>query len=128
MVLAKLCGQKPRDLAAIIVKHIPQHNLVKEITIAGPGFINFYLTHQAYTAIIPEVLNQKKTYGLNCQSAAKHINIEFVSSNPTGPLHVGHGRGAAYGSVLANVLEAVGHKIHREYYINDAGRKWIFLL
>lgn len=123
MVLAKIAGLKPRDLASLILEHLPQSDAVKEVTIAGPGFINFFVSPTAFYGIINEILTQQDTYGHSTIGQGKSIHIEFVSANPTGPLHVGHGRGAAYGAAVADLLEASGFKVHREYYVNDAGRQ-----
>lgn len=123
MVLAKPAGKKPRDLAELILQHLPKSPMISNVVIAGPGFLNFFLTKEAFLAVVPEVLATKEQYGLPQIGNKKRINIEFVSANPTGPLHVGHGRGAAYGATLADLLAACGYAVHREYYINDAGRQ-----
>jgi arginyl-tRNA synthetase len=93
------------------------------VEIAGPGFINFFLADDAYRRIIPEILRAGPAYGRSSIGAGRRVQVEFVSANPTGPLHVGHGRGAAYGAVVADLLDAVGFDVHREYYVNDAGRQ-----
>lgn len=121
--LAKIVRMKPRDLAQLIVEHLPAHDEIQTVSIAGPGFINFHLSQNAYCHVIETILKQRNDYGIEHQAKPKKINIEYVSSNPTGPLHVGHGRSAAYGSALANLLEVEGHQVHREYYVNDAGRQ-----
>jgi arginyl-tRNA synthetase len=123
MVLAKILGQKPRDLAQAIVKALPSSEQVARVEIAGPGFINFFLTPFAYHRNVEEILTQGERYGRSNLGAGKRVQVEFVSANPTGPLHVGHGRGAAFGATVANLLEAVGFRVHREYYVNDAGRQ-----
>lgn len=122
MMIAKSAGLKPRDLAQMIVDALPESEQISAVTIAGPGFINFALSQHAYSAVVSDVLLQGENYGRQPKNQHR-INLEFVSSNPTGPLHVGHGRGAAYGSALANLLETAGFEICREYYINDAGRQ-----
>ncbi|MGE3919626.1 MAG: arginine--tRNA ligase [Gammaproteobacteria bacterium] len=127
LVLAKTAGKKPRDLATLIVENLPKHSLVEEVTVAGPGFINFSLSNDAFLSIIPEILSQTSSYGCNQIEAKEKINIEFVSANPTGPLHVGHGRGAAFGAALSDLLSAYGYDVHREYYVNDAGRQMSIL-
>jgi arginyl-tRNA synthetase len=96
---------------------------VEKCDIAGPGFINFTLSSNAYHSLIPTIISQADQYGRSDLGAGKKVQVEYVSANPTGPLHVGHGRGAAYGSVVADLLEAVGYQVHREYYVNDAGRQ-----
>ena len=123
MVLAKAARCRPRDLAENLVAAMPESALVAKCEIAGPGFINFSLSDDAYHALIPEILTQGHDYGRSALGAKKKVQVEFVSANPTGPLHVGHGRGAAYGAVVADLLEAVGFDVHREYYVNDAGRQ-----
>jgi arginyl-tRNA synthetase len=123
MVLAKEARQKPRDLAELIVSRLPKHPWIEKIEIAGPGFLNFTLALSASQAVISEVLDRKGAFGCSNLGQNKRVHLEFVSANPTGPLHVGHGRGAAYGDALARLLTAVGYKVHREYYVNDAGRQ-----
>jgi len=123
MVNSKAAGMKPRDLAEKLVAAIPASGLLAGVSIAGPGFINFRLAGDAHLAVVSSILEQGQTYGCSDFGAGKKVQVEFVSANPTGPLHVGHGRGAAYGSVVADLLEAVGFDVHREYYVNDAGRQ-----
>lgn len=123
LIYAKQLGKKPRDLAQSIVKQIKIPSWIAAIEIAGPGFINFKLTNSAWQKAIVQILYQGASYGRSNHGAGKRIQLEFVSANPTGPLHVGHGRGAAYGSVVANLLETQGYSVHREYYVNDAGRQ-----
>jgi arginyl-tRNA synthetase len=123
MVCAKLARCKPRYLAERLVEQLQCPDLVERVEVAGPGFINFFLSHSAYHGLIPQILQQGHGFGRSDLGAGKRVQVEFVSANPTGPLHVGHGRGAAYGSVVANLLEAVGYSVHREYYVNDAGRQ-----
>ncbi|MEN8180137.1 MAG: arginine--tRNA ligase [Pseudomonadota bacterium] len=123
MVLAKAARSKPRDLAQKLVAALPESELVARTEIAGPGFINFYLAPNAYHQLIPEIMEKGPAFGRSDLGAGKRVQVEFVSANPTGPLHVGHGRGAAYGSVVADLLAAMGFEVHREYYVNDAGRQ-----
>jgi arginyl-tRNA synthetase len=123
MVLCKAAGSKPRDLAAKLVSALPDSGQVTRVEIAGPGFINFFLSPGAYHATIAEILDQGDEYGRSNIGEGKLVQVEFVSANPTGPLHVGHGRGAAYGATVADLLDAVGYRVHREYYVNDAGRQ-----
>jgi arginyl-tRNA synthetase len=123
MVLCKAAGSKPRDLAAKLVSALPESEQVSKVEIAGPGFINFFLSPAAYHATITQILEQGDHYGRSDLGRGKTVQVEFVSANPTGPLHVGHGRGAAYGATVADLLDAVGYKVHREYYVNDAGRQ-----
>ncbi|MCU0735350.1 MAG: arginine--tRNA ligase, partial [Methylotetracoccus sp.] len=123
MVLAKAARKSPRELAQKLVQAIPQDALVADIQIAGPGFINFKLAPEAQLEIVRKVHEQGHEFGRSTVGAGRKVQVEFVSANPTGPLHVGHGRGAAYGSVVADLLEAAGFDVHREYYVNDAGRQ-----
>ncbi|MCG8427970.1 MAG: arginine--tRNA ligase [Chromatiales bacterium] len=123
MVLAKAARSKPRDLAEKIVAALPESELITQVEIAGPGFINFYLAESAYHALVPQIIKQGHDFGRSESGKGKRVQVEFVSANPTGPLHVGHGRGAAYGAVVADLLEAMGFEVHREYYVNDAGRQ-----
>ncbi|MBB1127091.1 arginine--tRNA ligase [Thiospirillum jenense] len=121
--LTKLARQPPRQLAERIVAALPASPQVAEVSIAGPGFINFRLAPSAYHAVIADILAQGPQFGRCDLGAGQTIQVEFVSANPTGPLHVGHGRGGAYGAVVADLLTAVGYTVHREYYVNDAGRQ-----
>jgi len=122
MQLAKQLKQKPRDIAELIIKHLPSSDKVTKVEIAGAGFINFFLASNAFLQIIDDVLNAGEQFGKQ-PSKNQTVQVEFVSANPTGPLHVGHGRGAAYGAALGNLLETAGFNVHREYYVNDAGRQ-----
>lgn len=123
MRLARPARRKPRDLAELIVRALPDNSLVARTEIAGPGFINFFLTQEACRAEVARVLDAGAAYGRSGLGNGQRVIVEFVSANPTGPLHVGHGRHAAYGATLANLLEAAGYTVHREYYVNDAGRQ-----
>ena len=123
MQLARAAGRKPRELAQAIVAALPANDLIAKVEIAGPGFINFFLAPAAYHAELRRVLDQSGAYGRSTLGAGERVIVEFVSANPTGPLHVGHGRHAAFGASVANLLDAIGYGVHREYYINDAGRQ-----
>ena len=123
LVSAKQAGMNPRQMAEKIVACIGDNALVREINIAGPGFINFFLSEESATAIIPEALAAGESFGSTDIGNKQKVIVEYVSANPTGPLHVGHGRGAAYGASLSNLLTAAGWDVHREYYVNDAGRQ-----
>lgn len=123
MVLAKPAKMNPRQIATLIVDALPQHEMIEKIEIAGPGFINFSLSATARQQVVVEVLKKAGQFGLSDYGKDQKVQVEFVSANPTGPLHVGHGRGAAYGSVVSSLLKAVGFDVHREYYVNDAGRQ-----
>ena len=120
---AKAARQSPRQLAQLIVAALPPDPAVTRVEIAGPGFINFHLAPAAYHAELGAVLDQGDAYGRSAPGRGERILLEFVSANPTGPLHVGHGRHAAYGAALGNLLVAAGHVVDREFYINDAGRQ-----
>lgn len=123
MQLAKTLKRSPRELAKAIVDAIPESSLVEKVEIAGAGFINLFLKAAARQQVVTTILKQGQAYGRGSSADGESMQVEFVSANPTGPLHVGHGRGAAYGASLANVLEAAGHAVQREYYVNDAGRQ-----
>ena len=123
LVLSKKLKKSPRDVAAMVLEKIPPSDLISKIEIAGAGFLNFFLSSKANNEIINSVLNLKGAYGKNETGSKQKIQIEFVSANPTGPLHVGHGRGAAIGDCLARLFEASGWLVTREFYYNDAGEQ-----
>ncbi|SPL69457.1 arginine--tRNA ligase [Acinetobacter stercoris] len=123
MIASKAAAMKPRDLATQILENLPEVADIAKAEIAGPGFINFFLNADQRFAVLDQIQAQKEQYGKTKANAAKKIQVEFVSANPTSSLHVGHGRGAAYGMTVANLLEATGAKVEREYYVNDAGRQ-----
>lgn len=123
MTLAKQAGVSPRELAAKIVENLPANDAISKVEIAGPGFINFFVQDSAKFEILAKVLAEKANFGDSDVGGGKMTLIEFVSANPTGPLHVGHGRGAAYGASLANLMSKAGYRVRREYYVNDAGRQ-----
>lgn len=123
MVLARPAKMNPRQIATSIVAALTEVDFVTKIDIAGPGFINFTLSADSALQIVKEVLTAGDQFGRSYVGAGKRVQVEFVSANPTGPLHVGHGRGAAYGSVVSSLLTAAGFDVHREYYVNDAGRQ-----
>ena len=123
MVGAKAAGMKPRDLAEKVLAHLPEVADITKAEIAGPGFINFFLNADQRYAVLDQIQAQKDQFGRSQANGAQKIQVEFVSANPTSSLHVGHGRGAAYGMTVANLLEATGAKVDREYYVNDAGRQ-----
>ncbi|MGC4029403.1 MAG: arginine--tRNA ligase [Steroidobacteraceae bacterium] len=123
MRLAKQARLPPRELAQKIVAALPASPALAKVEIAGAGFINFFLAGSAQADVVRRVHELGDAFGRNGSGGDRRILVEFVSSNPTGPLHVGHGRGASYGASVANLLEANGWAVHREYYINDAGRQ-----
>jgi arginyl-tRNA synthetase len=113
--------RNPREVAEILRRHFPPSELVASVEVAGPGFLNFTVAQGWLYRVIGEIERRGEAYGRSEADRSEHVQVEFVSTNPTGPLHVGHGRGAAVGDSLAGVLEAAGHRISREYYVNDAG-------
>ena len=121
--LAKAARMKPRDIAEIIVAHLKPPESVARVEVAGPGFINFFLTHAWLTGVVRQIEEAGDTWGRVAAAEPERIQVEFVSANPTGPLHLGHGRWAAIGDSLANVLLAAGHAVEREFYVNDYGRQ-----
>lgn len=121
LALSKTAGKKPRDFAEEVIKALPKNELVAKTEIAGPGFINFFLAPTAYHGELKSILAAGERYGTTDSGKGAKAMIEFVSANPTGPLHVGHGRGAALGDSLARLLEATGWSVSREFYYNDAG-------
>ena len=123
MMGAKASSMKPRDLAEKVLENLPTVYEISKAEIAGPGFINFFLNADQRFVVLEQIQNQKEKFGQSQVNAQKKIQVEFVSANPTSSLHVGHGRGAAYGMTVANLLEATGATVDREYYVNDAGRQ-----
>lgn len=121
LILAKAMRANPRQTAQALVDSFPPSPLIARVEIAGPGFVNFYLTPLAYHQEILTVLKQGDDYGRNLSGNSQSVGVEYVSANPTGPLHVGHGRAAAIGDCLARLLEANGWSVKREFYYNDAG-------
>jgi len=123
MMLAKAAGKPPRELADLIVAQLGTHEAIEKIEVAGLGFINFFVPSVTGHSVINDVLQQGESFGASDYGNGEKIQVEFVSANPTGPLHVGHGRGAASGATLANILRCVGYEVQTEYYVNDAGRQ-----
>ncbi len=123
LVLAKSAKTNPRQLAQQLIEAMPTNDIVSKIELAGAGFINFFIDANAQYQVISTIHQQGNQFGLSQIGSGKKVQVEFVSANPTGPLHVGHGRGAAYGSAVANLLVATGFDVHKEYYVNDAGRQ-----
>ncbi|VAW50420.1 Arginyl-tRNA synthetase [hydrothermal vent metagenome] len=133
MMLAKQAGKPPREIAQIIIDALTSDDAIKQagikkagvekIKIAGPGFINFFLAQENTLSVIKNILSSGDNFGKSNAAKNEKVQIEFVSANPTGPLHVGHGRGAAYGATLASLMRAVGFDVDCEYYVNDAGRQ-----
>ena len=123
MMLARSVKKNPRQIASLLVENLLEADFITKVEIAGPGFINFTLSAETAQEVVKSVMEQGQEYGRSKLGEGRSVQVEFVSANPTGPLHVGHGRGAAYGSVVSSLLFAVGFDVHREYYVNDAGRQ-----
>ncbi len=121
MIEAKKKGENPKELAKKIIDSITKEDWIEKIELAGPGFINFFLSKKANLRYLKEILDNKESFFPYKEKNKKNILIEYVSSNPTGPLHVGHGRGAAFGSALSNLLKKSGNEVTEEYYVNDQG-------
>lgn len=121
LVLAKQTSMKPRDLAEKLAQALRCHDEISEVEVAGPGFINIRLNPSAWYSVLAEVLNRGDSFGESRLGDGRSVNVEFVSANPTGPLHIGHARGTVFGDVLATLLKKAGYDVCREYYINDAG-------
>ncbi|MBW1713376.1 MAG: arginine--tRNA ligase, partial [Deltaproteobacteria bacterium] len=128
LILASAEKRPPREVAAIILDQLGQGgSFIAQAEVAGPGFINFTLSPSVWQEVADRILEEGQAYGRSDLGQGRRVQVEFVSANPTGPLHVGHGRGAALGDALANLLAAVGFDVQREYYINDAGRQMLIL-
>ncbi len=124
MTLTRVLKRNPRQIAEQIVARFEDpHGIIEKMEIAGPGFINFFVKPRAWVGILHEILSDPLHYGRQNLGLGRRVQVEFVSANPTGPLHIGHGRGAATGDVLASLLSACGYRVDREYYINDAGNQ-----
>jgi arginyl-tRNA synthetase len=123
LMLAKAAGKPPRELAQQLCEALPASPQLAKTEIAGPGFINFFLNEAAASQVIKDILEQANTFGCSQQGAGKKVQVEYVSANPTGPLHVGHGRGAAVGDSICRLLTATGWEVTREFYYNDAGQQ-----
>ncbi len=123
MQLARSMKRNPRELALALVAALPASPALDKAEVAGAGFVNLYLKPAARQQVIRDALERGRNFGRSKLGRGRKVQVEFVSANPTGPLHVGHGRGAAYGACLSDVLEATGHDVAREFYINDAGRQ-----
>ncbi|WP_296402524.1 arginine--tRNA ligase [Psychrobacter sp.] len=123
LTAAKAAKSNPRLLADQLIAALPDYDSIAKLEVAGPGFINIFLNTEAKFAVLDAIFDKHERYGLTDEFSDKKIQVEFVSANPTSSLHVGHGRGAAFGMSVANLLEAVGYHVTREYYVNDAGRQ-----
>jgi arginyl-tRNA synthetase len=128
LVLASQARRPPRQVAQTIIDHLAAPaGMLQKVELAGPGFINFFIADAYWYRVIPEIHQLGPAYGNSDLGAGQKVQVEFVSANPTGPLHIGHGRGAALGDALANLLSATGHAVTREYYINDVGNQILTL-
>ena len=123
MTLARAAGIKPRELAGMICENLPAAPFITRTEIAGPGFINFFLSESSNQAVVRDILQQGESFGRSSAGGGRKVQVEFVSANPTGPLHVGHGRGAAVGDSLCRLLAATGWDVSSEFYYNDAGQQ-----
>ncbi|MGA8261814.1 MAG: arginine--tRNA ligase [Arenicellales bacterium] len=123
LALARTAGMPPRELARLIVEALPESALVDKVEVAGPGFINVFVAPAAHFDIVKRIRDEGGRFGQCDLGGGARVLIEFVSANPTGPLHVGHGRGAAYGDTLGRIMAAAGYRVEREYYVNDSGRQ-----
>jgi arginyl-tRNA synthetase len=123
MMLARPAKMNPRQIATLLVEALPETDFITRVDIAGPGFINFTLSADTAQQVVKTILAEGDQFGRSDLGSGQSVQVEFVSANPTGPLHVGHGRGAAFGSAVSSLLKTVGFDVHREYYVNDAGRQ-----
>lgn len=124
MIMASRAKRSPRQIASAIKERMEAHSdIILKVDIAGPGFINFFVNPIKWTEVLDKVFDEGKSYGTSNYGAGKKVQVEFVSANPTGPLHIGHGRGAAVGDTLARILTAAGFDVEAEYYINDVGNQ-----
>ena len=123
LTLASSAKMAARDLADRIIAELPESDFIEQVAVAGPGFINFHLKEKAYAEVVLEIVHRGAQYGCAPAGSRGRALLEFVSANPTGPLHIGHGRGAAFGAALANILKANGYCVECEYYVNDCGRQ-----
>lgn len=124
MMYGKKLGRNPREFAELIISSLGSGDkYIKSANIAGPGFINLYISDEFYRESIAEILSNKERFGSSNTNTGKTANLEWVSANPTGPVHTGHGRQTALGKAIANLLEWTGYKVTREYYYNNAGKQ-----
>jgi arginyl-tRNA synthetase len=121
MVLSKPAGQKPGDIAEKLVNILGTDDRIISVKIAGPGFLNIRIVPYVWQSLVLDVLSSGRAYGMSAMGAGQKVNVEYVSANPTGPLHVGHTRGAVFGDALAGLLDYAGYDVTREYYVNDGG-------
>ena len=123
MIAASVLKLNPKELAKELKNNLDDLDIFKDVQIAGPGFVNITLHKKEFVSVLNKIIKENKSFGESNIGAGRKVQIEFVSANPTGPLHVGHGRGAAYGDAIGRILKATGSVVEKEYYINDAGRQ-----
>jgi arginyl-tRNA synthetase len=123
LIASNLAKKNPQDIASTLISRLESQPEIAKVELAGPGFINIFLTREAFLNQLDDAHKNPKSFADSSHASKEKIQIEFVSANPTGPLHVGHGRGAAYGDAIGRILQRLGHKVSREYYVNDAGRQ-----
>jgi arginyl-tRNA synthetase len=123
LIASNLAKKNPRDISSTLIPKLENHPEIAKVEVAGPGFVNIFLTREAFFNQADEAHKNQSSFIESSQASKEKIQIEFVSANPTGPLHVGHGRGAAYGDAIGRILQRLGHEVSREYYVNDAGRQ-----
>jgi arginyl-tRNA synthetase len=123
LIASNLAKKNPRDISSTLIPKLENHPEIAKVEVAGPGFVNIFLTREAFFNQADEAYKNQSSFIESSQASKEKIQIEFVSANPTGPLHVGHGRGAAYGDAIGRILQRLGHEVSREYYVNDAGRQ-----
>ena len=123
LIASNLAKKNPRDIASALIPKLESQAEIEKVELAGPGFVNIFLTRQAFLKQLDDAHNNPNSFVDSSHASKEKIQIEFVSANPTGPLHVGHGRGAAYGDAIGRILQRLGHEVSREYYVNDAGRQ-----
>ncbi len=121
MQACKVLGQRPRDLATALVERLKSDSHIRSVEVAGPGFINFFLADRWIATVVSSIIRDGDGFGRCDLGKGRQVQVEFVSANPTGPLHVGHGRGAAVGDIVGNILSFAGWRVQKEYYVNDAG-------
>ena len=123
LIASNLAKKNPRDIASALITRLENQSEIAKVELAGPGFVNIFLTREAFFNQLDDAYKNPNSFVESSHAIKEKIQIEFVSANPTGPLHVGHGRGAAYGDAIGRILQRLGHEVSREYYVNDAGRQ-----
>ena len=123
LIASNLAKKNPQDIAAALISRLENQREISKVELAGPGFINIFLTREVFLKQLDDAHKNPNSFVDSSHASKEKIQIEFVSANPTGPLHVGHGRGAAYGDAIGRILQRLGHEVSKEYYVNDAGRQ-----